>query len=109
MELIFNCSNFLCITDIISNDISNKKFITYNNYDHTHYFCNWSQFKKDNKKHIFEKYFDLNDKKYVAKLVKKKVLIGTYPNTITLFSRLFKPKCGSNFYMQVFLLKNLKL
>ena len=25
MELIFNCSNFLGITDIISNDISNKK------------------------------------------------------------------------------------
>ena len=48
-----------------------KKIITYNNYDHTHYFCDWSQFKKD-------KYFDLNDKKYVAKLVKKKVLIGIY-------------------------------
>ena len=54
MELILNCTNFLSITDLINNDISNKKFVTYNSYDHTHFFVTSHNLKKTIKSTILK-------------------------------------------------------
>ena len=88
--------------DDINDGISNKKFVTYNNYDHTHFFVTSHNLKKTIKT-FFEKQFVQNDNKFVTKIVKNKVLIDIYLTTITLFSRLYKPNCGYSVFMQVFL------
>ena len=72
IEIIFNCKDAHDIKDILSSDISNKTFITHNNYNHTHFFCKWFQFKAKNIKYEFEKTFDQTKNKFVAKLAKKK-------------------------------------
>ena len=40
MELILNCNDVCNITDILDKDVSNKTFLTVNNYDHKKFFCN---------------------------------------------------------------------
>ena len=56
MELILNCTNYFYINDIINKDISYKKFITYNNYHHTHFFVAGHNLKKTTKNIHLKKY-----------------------------------------------------